>query len=150
MSELDKYDVHMVFDNVNQPTGKAIAERLKLRSEFAQIQNSGSLVSRMGGGESYHIWITLAAAAGAAGGYVGKKTVDLLFEIFKNVLIREKDEPRIAITLYGPDNKLLARWESKDKEAIAESKIVTRSVIRRRRWYHRIWQSFRRSFGNPS
>ena len=33
----------------------------------------------------------------------------LLYEIFKNALIREKGEHRIAIELYGPDNKLLAR-----------------------------------------
>ena len=68
----------------------------------------------------------------------------LLYEIFKNALIREKGEHRIAIELYRPDNKLLARWESKDKEGIDEPKIITRSVVPPRRWYHRIWGLFRR------
>jgi len=118
---------------LNNATLQEIAARLKRLPVFERVDAHPSIISRMGGGWSASIWVTFSAGAV----YVGKKAVDLIFEIFKNALITEKDGPFFAIELYGPYDKLLARWESKPKD---RPEIITLSVIPRKRWFERIWR----------
>ena len=124
---------------LNNATLETITAKLKslVQTEglpvFERVDAHPETISRMGGGWSASIWVTFSAGAV----YVGKKGVDLIFEIFKKSLMTEKDEPSFTIELYGPDDKILARWRSQPKD---RPEIITRSVVPPKRWFERIWR----------
>jgi hypothetical protein len=90
-----RFDVRVDISGLDLPTVKGIAEVLKGRPELAKVEVHTSIVSRMGGIESASIWVTFVAI----GGYVGKKGVDLLFELLKDT-IQKDDMPVFEVELY--------------------------------------------------